>query len=80
MDDRSDIGEALQSLGEGARMDRRTFMRGFALLGALAGTALAGCAQEPALPAPARSALPTPTPRLRAAFSHNGLKTIWNQR
>ncbi len=72
--------QALQSLGEGARLDRRGFMRGFALAGVLAG-ALAGCVpqNEPAEQQVQRI-IPTPTPRLRAAFSHNGLQGSWNAR
>src|SRR5215213_9761012 len=63
---------ALQSLGEGNRLDRRGFMRGMALAGALAGMALAGCVpqSEPAEQQVQRI-IPTPAPRLRAAFSHN---------
>ncbi|HYF61652.1 MAG TPA: hypothetical protein VD886_02495, partial [Herpetosiphonaceae bacterium] len=67
----------LALLDEGARLDRRAFFRGLGVAGMLA--ALAGCApgDEPASLRPA----PTPAPlRLRAAFSHNGLNTIWNQR
>ena len=36
--------QALQALGEGRQLDRRGFMRGFALAGALAGLTLGGCA------------------------------------
>jgi ribose transport system substrate-binding protein len=56
-------------------------MRGFALAGALAGMSLAGCAspEQPTDPQP-QLVVPTPTPRLRAAFSHNGLKGSWNAR
>ncbi|MDQ2999460.1 MAG: hypothetical protein M3R61_20700, partial [Chloroflexota bacterium] len=73
--------QALQSLGEGSRLDRRGFMRGMALTSVLAGMALAGCApqDEPAAQQVQRI-VPTPTPRLRAAFSHNGLKGSWNAR
>jgi ribose transport system substrate-binding protein len=72
---------ALQSLGEGARLDRRGFMRGMALASMLAGVALAGCApqNEPAEQQVQRL-IPTPAPRLRAAFSHNGLQGSWNAR
>jgi ribose transport system substrate-binding protein len=73
--------QALQALAEGARLDRRGFMRGLSLAGALAGLALGGCAprNEPADP-PVQRVIPTPAPRLRAAFSHNGLKGSWNAR
>ncbi|MEO7910921.1 MAG: sugar ABC transporter substrate-binding protein [Roseiflexaceae bacterium] len=73
--------QALQSLGEGSRLDRRGFVRGMALASALAGMALAGCAPQPE-PATQQveRIVPTPTPRLRAAFSHNGLKGSWNAR
>jgi ribose transport system substrate-binding protein len=56
-------------------------MRGFALAGALAGLSLGGCAsqEQPAEPQP-ELVVPTPAPRLRAAFSHNGLKGSWNAR
>jgi ribose transport system substrate-binding protein len=80
MDDTALIERAIAQLGEGARMERRSFLRGFALLGALSGLALAGCAEELPSGAQAERPLPTPVPRLRAAFSHNGLHTIWNQR
>jgi ribose transport system substrate-binding protein len=73
--------ETLMSmLGEGAQLDRRGFLRGFAALGALTGVGLAGCRAEPEPGTTLQQALPTPVPRLRAAFSHNGLSTIWNQR
>jgi ribose transport system substrate-binding protein len=73
--------QALQSLGEGSRLDRRGFMRGMALTSMLAGMALAGCMpqDEPAAQQVERI-VPTPAPRLRAAFSHNGLKGSWNAR
>jgi ribose transport system substrate-binding protein len=73
--------QALHALGEGRRLDRRGFMRGFALASALGSLALAGCAPEerPADPDP-QLVVPTPAPRLRAAFSHNGLKGSWNAR
>jgi ribose transport system substrate-binding protein len=73
--------QALQGLGEGRPLDRRAFMGGFALAGALAGLALAGCAPQaqPSNPQP-QLVVPTPVPRLRAAFSHNGLKGSWNAR
>jgi ribose transport system substrate-binding protein len=72
---------ALQSIGEGGRLDRRGFMRGFALASALAGMSLGGCAaqEQRADPLP-QLVVPTPRPRLRAAFSHNGLKGSWNAR
>jgi ribose transport system substrate-binding protein len=73
--------QALQSLGEGARLDRRGFMRGFALAGALAGMALGGCApQNDPAEQQVQRIIPTPVPRLRAAFSHNGLQGSWNAR
>jgi ribose transport system substrate-binding protein len=73
--------QALQSLGEGARLDRRGFMRGLALAGALAGVALGGCApQNEPIEQQVQRVVPTPAPRLRAAFSHNGLKGSWNAR
>jgi ribose transport system substrate-binding protein len=73
--------QALQSLGEGARLDRRGFMRGFALAGALAGMALGGCVpQNDPAEQQVQRIIPTPTPRLRAAFSHNGLQGSWNAR
>lgn len=71
------LGEAPGAFfDEGARLDRRGFLRGIGALGALA--TLAGCGE--AGQSTSAVALPTPTPRLRAAFSHNGLGTIWNQR
>src|SRR5689334_23929205 len=73
--------QALQALGEGRRLDRRGFVRGFALAGALAGLALTGCAPQSQAAAPQPELIvPTPVPRLRAAFSHNGLKGSWNAR
>jgi ribose transport system substrate-binding protein len=73
--------QAMRALGEGRSLDRRGFMRGFALAGALAGLALGGCSRQAqeALPQP-ELVVPTPAPRLRAAFSHNGLKGSWNAR
>jgi ribose transport system substrate-binding protein len=75
------VAQALQSLGDGGRLDRRGFMRGFALAGALSGLALSGCVapEQQAIPQP-ELVVPTPAPRLRAAFSHNGLKGSWNAR
>jgi ribose transport system substrate-binding protein len=73
--------QALQSLGEGSRLDRRGFMRGFALAGALAGMALGGCVpQNDPAEQQVQRIIPTPAPRLRAAFSHNGLQGSWNAR
>jgi ribose transport system substrate-binding protein len=73
--------QALQALGEGRQFDRRGFMRGFALAGALAGLMLGGCApQNQAADRQPELVVPTPVPRLRAAFSHNGLKGSWNAR
>lgn len=76
----SRLPAALSAIGEGARLDRRGFLRGFAVAGALASLGLQSCALEPSEAGSLSLPLPTPTPRLRAAFSHNGLKTIWNQR
>jgi ribose transport system substrate-binding protein len=75
------LAQALQALGEGTCLDRRGFMRGFALVSALAGLGLGGCA-APEQPTDRQLQLvvPTPKPRLRAAFSHNGLKGSWNAR
>lgn len=73
--------QALQSLGEGSRLDRRGFMRGMALMSALAGMTLASCApQAEPVAQQVERIVPTPAPRLRAAFSHNGLKGSWNAR
>jgi len=73
--------QALHGLGEGRQLDRRGFMRGFALAGALAGMALGGCAsQNQVIDQQPQLVVPTPVPRLRAAFSHNGLKGSWNAR
>src|SRR5690349_11898802 len=69
----------LAMLDEGARLNRRAFVRGLTAAGMLAALGLHGCGpdEQPASLQPA----PTPAPlRLRAAFSHNGLNTIWNQR
>jgi ribose transport system substrate-binding protein len=73
--------QALQSLGEGRKIDRRGFVRGFALATTLAGLALGGCApQEQPAGQQVERVVATPPPRLRAAFSHNGLKSLWNAR
>jgi ribose transport system substrate-binding protein len=73
--------QALQALGEGRGLDRRGFMRGFGLIGALAGLALGGCASQNQPDAEqVQRVVPTPLPRLRAAFSHNGLQGSWNAR
>ena len=72
----SPIAELIHQAAPHQPLDRRTFLRGLALAGALAGCA-APAAEPQAQP---QSAIPTPQPRLRAAFAHNGLKTIWNQR
>jgi ribose transport system substrate-binding protein len=75
------VAQALQSLGEGRRIDRRGFVRGLGLVGAMAGLALSGCApQEQPNGQQVQRVIPTPAPRLRAAFSHNGLKSLWNAR
>jgi ribose transport system substrate-binding protein len=69
---------SLQALGEGRRMDRRGFVRGFALCGMLANLLLSGCGpQERRAGGLVETLTPTPTPRLRAAFSHLGLNTAW---
>lgn len=71
----------LNVAGAGRALDRRAFLHGFSVLGALAGLALSGCSLPvQQVEQAAQNVLPTPVPRLRAAFSHNGLKTIWNQR
>lgn len=75
------LNQAVQSLGEGRRLDRRAFARGFALTGALAALALSGCAaRQVQADQLIETVSPTPTPRLRAAFSHLGLNTAWPQR
>jgi ribose transport system substrate-binding protein len=72
------INRAVQSLGEGRRMDRRGFMRGLALCGLVAGTLLSGCeSQDQRTSELIETVSPTPVPRLRAAFSHLGLNTAW---
>jgi ribose transport system substrate-binding protein len=72
------INRAVESLGEGRHMDRRTFTRGFALCGMLAGMLLGGCeSQEQRTAQLIETVAPTPAPRLRAAFSHLGLNTAW---
>jgi ribose transport system substrate-binding protein len=69
---------ALRALGEGRRMDRRSFARGFALSGLMANLLLSGCApREPRASGLIETLTPTPAPRLRAAFSHLGLNTAW---
>lgn len=74
------LGELNNLLGRERQLDRRGFVHGLGLAGALAGLMLGGCAPARQDAQPIQIALPTPAPRLRAAFSHNGLKTIWNQR
>lgn len=68
----------VQQLGEGRQMNRRMFMRGFAALGMLTGLASCG-AEQPNSPG-LEASTSAPAPQLRAAYSHNGLNTIWNQR
>lgn len=82
MDDPGDlIGMLGDLLRDERRLDRRQFMRGLGMSGMLAGLLLGGCVSPNGQPArPIERVLPTPAPRLQAAFSHNGLKTIWNQR
>jgi ribose transport system substrate-binding protein len=75
------VNQAVQSLGEGRRMDRRGFMRGFALCSLMANLLLSGCeSQEQQTASSIETVSPTPTPRLRAAFSHLGLNTAWVRR
>lgn len=72
------MASALSALGEGRRMDRRTFARGFALTGVLAGMLMSGCQTRSQQPETFIETIsPTPAPRLRAAFSHLGLSTAW---
>jgi ribose transport system substrate-binding protein len=75
------VNRAVQSLGEGRRMDRRGFVRGFALSGLMANLLLSGCESQEQPTAPfIETVSPTPVPRLRAAFSHLGLNTAWVRR
>src|SRR5215213_3451661 len=77
-DDSALLARAVQSLSDGRHMDRRTFMRGFALVGVLANMLLSGCDSQSQRTAELIDTVaPTPTPRLRAAFSHLGLDTAW---
>jgi ribose transport system substrate-binding protein len=72
------ISRAIQSIGEGRRMDRRNFIRGFTLSGLMANMLLSGCSsQEQQTSRLIETVSPTPAPRLRAAFSHLGLNTAW---
>lgn len=72
------VGRSLQALGEGRRMDRRGFVRGFALCGMMANLLLGGCApREQQASGLVESLTPSPARRLRAAFSHLGLNTAW---
>lgn len=72
------VNRSLRALGEGRRMDRRGFVRGFALCSMMANLLLSGCAsQGQEAGGLIESVTPTPTPRLRAAFSHLGLNTAW---
>jgi ribose transport system substrate-binding protein len=75
------IAQQLQSLGEGRRMERRTFLAGLSLLGAAGLLALGACAQPPDPVAGQTEPLTAlPPPRLRAAFSAVGLSTSWGKR
>lgn len=81
--DRNDasVRHILATVTEARALDRRAFVRGFAAISALAGMGLAGCGTDaPTAAQPTATALPLPASRLRAAYSHNGLGTIWNQR
>jgi ribose transport system substrate-binding protein len=72
------ISRAVQSMGEGRRMDRRNFIRGFTLCSLMANMLLSGCeSQEQQTSHFIETVSPTPAPRLRAAFSHLGLNTAW---
>ncbi|HEX5692721.1 MAG TPA: sugar ABC transporter substrate-binding protein, partial [Roseiflexaceae bacterium] len=72
------LDRAVRSLGEGRRMDRRAFTRGFALCGLMASVLLSGCeSQDQRTSQLIETVSPTPAPRLRAAFSHLGLNTAW---
>lgn len=72
------ISRTVQSIGEGRRMDRRNFIRGFTLCGMMANMLLSGCeSQEQQTARLIETVSPTPAPRLRAAFSHLGLNTAW---
>ena len=73
-------GLAKNALIEGSRLDRRGFLRGFAAIGALASVGLSSCSLDQPETRLATLPLPTPVPRLRAAFSHNGLTSLWNSR
>jgi ribose transport system substrate-binding protein len=80
-DDAALLARAVQSLRDGQHMDRRTFMRGFALVGVLANMLLSGCDSQSQRTAELIDTVaPTPAPRLRAAFSHLGLDTAWVRR
>ena len=75
------MARAVESLRDKQQMDRRTFMRGFALVGVLANLLLSGCDSESQRTAELIDTVaPTPIPRLRAAFSHLGLDTAWVRR
>ena len=72
---------SLQSLGEGSRVNRREFLHGLGLATLLGGVSLAGCApQEQESSQPAIRTMPAPAPRLRAAFSYDGMKSSWSRR
>lgn len=73
--------DLLGLLHEGAQVDRRMFVRGLTIAGALAALGVSGCVEQPQSNALQFQEPVEPLrPRLRAAFSHNGLNTIWNQR
>jgi ribose transport system substrate-binding protein len=75
------LNQALRSLRDGRQMNRRAFVRGFALVGMLANLLLSGCDVEQQNASELiDTQSPTPTPRLRAAFSHLGLNTAWVRR
>jgi ribose transport system substrate-binding protein len=77
-DELAQVRRAVRSLNDGRQMDRRGFMRGFALCGLMANMLLGGCESEEQRTAQLiETVSPTPTPRLRAAFSHLGLNTAW---
>lgn len=75
------LNRAIRALGEGRKLDRRGFVRGFALAGVLASVALSACDSRQQMASQLiETVAPTPAPRMRAAFSHLGLNTAWPQR